>query len=98
MNERWRGLHNPDRHRLIMPSVSVAVQCSCGNLCDERYPCQCCLAAEVEALRAQVQRVRELANANAVRRAEDGDTYRQGYHDGVSDTANDILRALDGDA
>ena len=31
---------------------------SCG-VCDEGWRCRCCLAAEVEALRAQVQAVRE---------------------------------------
>jgi hypothetical protein len=91
MNERWRGLHNPDRHRLIMPSVSVAVQCSCGNLCDERYPCQCCLAAEVEALRAQVQRVREVTVA-VPDDAYDLDSYTRG----ASDALALIHAALDG--
>lgn len=93
----WRGLHNHEQHEYPSDSGAYCRTCA-GVLCWRDTPCRCCLAAENEALRAQVQRVRELANANAVRRAEDGDTYRQGYHDGVSDTANDILRALDGDA
>ena len=33
----------------------------CGD-CAEDQPCRCCLAAEVDALRAQVQAVRDVAD------------------------------------
>ena len=59
----WKGLHNPERHLI----VNAARMCTCtrcaerwGVWCGPVYPCRCCLAAEVEALRAQVQAVREL--------------------------------------
>ncbi len=45
------------------PSTAVTPMprpCACGESCTANRPCHCCLAAEVEALRAQVQRVREL--------------------------------------
>lgn len=46
MSEQWRGHY---------------ARClECENLCASGEPCRCCLAAEVEALRAQVQRVREM--------------------------------------
>ena len=64
----WRGLHNPERHN-FQPDVTdetgtltaVCWERTCsGHECYENYPCQCCLAAEVEALRAQIAAAREL--------------------------------------
>lgn len=49
MSEQWRGHY---------------ARClECENLCASGEPCRCCLAAEVEVLRAQVQRVRDLCDA-----------------------------------
>ena len=46
MSEQWRGHY---------------ARClECENLCASGEPCRCCLAAEVEVLRAQVQRVRDV--------------------------------------
>ena len=53
----WMGLHNVHKHQPI--SRKVAAETTQGWLCTENAPCRLCLAAEVEALRAQVQRVRE---------------------------------------
>lgn len=64
----FRGLHNPERHRLLSDGTTfcddsdedVETYWGCIEDCYPDDPCRCCLAAEVEALRAQVQRVREL--------------------------------------
>jgi len=49
MSEQWRGHY---------------ARClECENLCASGEPCRCCLAAEVEVLRAQVQRARQLGGA-----------------------------------
>ena len=46
MSEQWRGHY---------------ARClECENRCASGEPCRCCLAAEVEVLRAQVQRVRDV--------------------------------------
>ena len=54
----WKGLSNePERHRA---RGDMDAWCDwCGD-CAEDQPCRCCLAAEVEALRAQIKAVREL--------------------------------------
>ena len=59
MTEQWRGLHNEDQHEYPSDSGAYCRTCA-GVVCWEDTPCYCCLAAEVEALRAQVQAVREL--------------------------------------
>jgi hypothetical protein len=51
MSEQWMGLHNPERHRPGVGACSV-----CETLCWGPQPCKCCLAAEVEALRAERDR------------------------------------------
>jgi hypothetical protein len=48
---------NPDTHGTTSDGEPYCESC---GVCDEGWRCRCCLAAEVEALRAQVQRVREL--------------------------------------
>ena len=60
--EQWMGLHNPERHEPdMLGAIARCATCGdTGGLCHPDSPCRCCLAAEVEALRAQVQRVREL--------------------------------------
>ena len=56
----FRGLHNPERHKGNQPDTRC-VRCHGGyEVCAPDAPCYCCLAAEVQALREQVQRVREL--------------------------------------
>src|SRR5574343_1889736 len=59
---QFRGLHNPDRH--IPDMLGVISRCAeCGDtggLCHPDSLCRCCLVAEVETLRAQVQAVRDL--------------------------------------
>ena len=57
--------------------------CACGESCTANRPCHCCLAAEVEALRAQVQRVREACEP---------------FGPMGSIAVWRVLRALDGDA
>ncbi len=68
MSEQWLGLHNEQWHQ----GYSLALNATrCENprrgacfdeWCAPDKPCRCCLAAEVEALRAQVQRVREVCD------------------------------------
>ena len=61
MSEQWRGLHNPERHEPDMLGV-IARCATCGDtggLCHPDSPCRCCLAAEVEALRARLRAVRD---------------------------------------
>ena len=64
----FRGLHNPERHRLLSDGTTfcddsdedVETYWGCIEDCYPDDPCRCCLAAEVQLLRAQVQAVREL--------------------------------------
>ena len=56
MSAQWRGLRNPDTHGTTSDGEPYCESC---GVCDEGWRCRCCLAAEVEALRAQVARVRE---------------------------------------
>ena len=57
MSEQWLGLHNADQHERIAGTLA-ACSCSDCGFCHPGWFCRCCLAAEVETLRAQVQRVR----------------------------------------
>ena len=82
----WMGLHNVHKHQPI--SRKVAAETTQGWLCTENAPCRLCLAAEVEALRAQVQRVRELRDR--FRDHEKWASYRR--------VETLLTRALDGDA
>ena len=56
------GLHNHERHEA---RSSEASRCVADGWCVSAWPCYCCLAAEVEALRAQVQAVRDAMNGEA---------------------------------
>lgn len=51
----FRGLHNPERHRPDTGSCAA-----CMTDCWVPQPCRCCLAAEVKALREQIQAVRDV--------------------------------------
>ena len=98
----WRGLHNSEGHtqqadylkgeRRILPGRA---NCNlCLSICGDVYPCRCCLAAEVERLKAQVQKVREFADRLIAEDANDltysGETYIKAW------IGQDILSALDG--
>ncbi len=51
MSERWMGLHNHERH--APTSVTDMAWCNvCDGPCYSPEACRCCLAAEVESLRA----------------------------------------------
>ena len=80
-----RGLRNPDTHGTTSDGELYCESC---GVCDEGWRCRCCLAAEVEALRAQVQRVRELRDR--FRDHEKWASYRN--------VETLLTRALDGDA
>lgn len=47
-----RGLRNPDTHGTTSDGEPYCESC---GVCDEGWPCRCCLAAEVEALREKVK-------------------------------------------
>ena len=69
MSGQWRGLHNPERHEHDGAVAKCMIETAnpvMARWCTPDHPCRCCmdqearnLAAEVEVLRAQVQRVRE---------------------------------------
>ena len=61
--KQWMGLHNHDRH---FYSPGYGDRCGKCWYCSPETPCYCCLQAEVEALRAQVQRVRLAMSAHKV--------------------------------
>ena len=48
-----RGLRNPDTHGTTSDGEPYCESC---GVCDEGWRCRCCLAAEVEALRAERDR------------------------------------------
>jgi hypothetical protein len=83
--KQWMGLHNHDRH---FYSPGYGDRCGKCWYCSPETPCYCCLQAEVEALRAQVQRVRELRDR--FRDHEKWASYRN--------VGTLLTRALDGDA
>lgn len=61
MSERWMGLHNHEQH---CEGFAYLLCKKCGWMrCSPDSYCRCCLAAEVEVLRAQVQRARRLGGA-----------------------------------
>jgi hypothetical protein len=53
MSEQWMGLHNPQRHEKVYERKWDCVCLLCRGRCAEDECCRCCLAAEVEALRAR---------------------------------------------
>lgn len=65
MSEQWLGLRNPDLHEV---SMLTAAHCRYDfELCLPNRPCRCCLAAEVEVLRAQVSEEHDLRLAAQTR-------------------------------
>ena len=85
MSEQWQGLHNPNQHKRYKDECRC-VGCGDYEWCASEYPCRCCLAAEVEVLRASVQRVREL-----LRLEEEAGWPRLGAYQ-----VHTVRRALDG--
>lgn len=63
----------------------------CHDYCTQTDFCKCCLRAEIDALRAQVQAVRELCEP----RPRPGHNPNVEWYPQV--TAEQVLRALDGD-
>ncbi len=89
---QWRGLHNPERHFSAFGTGTPLCE-ECGDaLCVPSNPCYCCLAAEVEALRAREQAVRDVCNVAV--HVNDHPDVAVGW---LEATAS-VLRALDGDA
>ena len=90
----FRGLHNPDRHQTTNEAGEAWCEI-CAEDCDEKngtmFHCPCCLAAEVEALRATVQAVREACDEHNARTVWGGDGQTWSVVD-----RDAILRILDG--
>ncbi len=84
-----RGLRNPDTHGTTSDGEPYCESC---GVCDEGWRCRCCLAAEVEALRAREQAVRDVCNVAV--HVNDHPDVAVGW---LEATAS-VLRALDGDA
>ena len=82
----FRGLHNPDRHQTTNEAGEAWCEI-CAEDCDEKngtmFHCPCCLVAEVDRLRAQVQAVRDVL---------------ADYAPFTRSLTMEVLRALDGDA
>jgi hypothetical protein len=94
--KQWMGLHNHDRH---FYSPGYGDRCGKCWYCSPETPCYCCLQAEVEALRAQVQRVREEVNGDQpIPRASDDLDNVAAYCAGYVDALRRVRRALDADA
>ena len=81
MSEPWLGLHNPERHEAGYDEPQAA-KCDDGDWCTPLRPCYCCMDAEVQALRAQVQAVRDVL---------------ADYVPFPDSLTMEVLRALDGD-
>jgi hypothetical protein len=67
----WMGLHNPERHITTISGKRAMCnwegQHNHDTWCDPTDPCYCCLAAEVEVLRAQVSVLEVCAESEATR-------------------------------
>lgn len=104
MSEQWRGLHNQDDHEWGWGERDAWCTTCEGprrdrGQCFAKEPCRCCLAAEVEVLRAQVERVRDGVNV-VLQRAQGVREFGGRSLDWVSGAehaAKVITDALDGD-
>ncbi len=107
MSEQWKGLHYHDRH---FYSPGYGDRCGKCWYCSPETPCYCCLAAEVEALRAQnaaligmverdtaaIQRVRRLRDTYAQMRDDVLDGKGGPTQIGLGVLVNNLNRILDG--
>ena len=92
MSEQWQGLHNPNQHKRYKDECRC-VGCGDYEWCASEYPCRCCLAAEVETLRAQVQRVRKACGEER----DEGTGYMRDEHRAGQNYLREyVLDALDG--
>jgi len=91
----WMGLHNVHKHQPI--SRKVAAETTQGWLCTENAPCRLCLAAEVEALRAQVQRVRDVLSGAYINMTPPQITTNVYGDAGLVIAVTDVEYALEGD-
>ncbi|MBK8168450.1 MAG: hypothetical protein IPK64_21075 [bacterium] len=93
---QWRGLHNPERHDEMPLGIYGCWHCARNGDphedCTPDWPCYCCLAAEVEVLRAQVQRVREVKPREKAVYRDEGE-----WDDGWNACLDTVLAVLDGD-
>ncbi len=111
LDNYWRGLDNPDRHAALPATgneQAVPVCLDCETWCDASMPCRCCLAAEVDNLRAQLIALlapedptyEELsARVQAVRAVADSTLTvddQPGVRRGWDEAMSCVLRALDG--
>ncbi len=63
MSEQWMGLHHPDRHEHHGGIADCLIETAnpvMARWCTRDHPCRCCLAAEVEVLRAELDRYKRL--------------------------------------
>ena len=82
------------------PSTAVTPMprpCACGESCTANRPCHCCLAAEVEALRAQVQRVRDVLSGAYINMTPPQITTNVYGDAGLVIAVTDVEYALEGD-
>ncbi len=99
-DQAWRGLHNRALH-VVGRVTGTRVCLRCSDLsasgaweCQPNDQCPCCLATEVEALRAQVQRVREVSTSRMPATPPGMDT--GSYRFGGATLMSQVLTALDG--
>lgn len=100
MSEQWLGLHNQDDHEWGWGERDAWCTTCEGprrdrGQCLAKEPCRCCLAAEVEVLRAQVQAVREVSTSRMPATPPGMDT--GSYRFGGATLMSQVLTALDGD-
>ncbi len=82
------------------PSTAVTPMprpCACGESCTANRPCHCCLAAEVEALRAQVQAVRDVLSGAYINMTPPQITTNVYGDAGLVIAVTDVEYALEGD-
>jgi hypothetical protein len=89
-----RGLRNPDTHGTTSDGEPYCESC---GVCDEGWRCRCCLAAEVAALRAQVQRVRDVLSGAYINMTPPQITTNVYGDAGLVIAVTDVEYALEGD-
>ena len=94
MSQKWMGLHNHDRH---FYSPGYGDRCGKCWYCSPETPCYCCLQAEVEALRAQVQRVRDVLSGAYINMTPPQITTNVYGDAGLVIAVTDVEYALEGD-